>query len=122
MFLALITNSFGAVFAPLEGLSSVKMTVAEYGEWQKKIYALTEDNAIIVTRYADKYLFPGRKIIPGWEMTEQKNAIIVLARQGRPIYLYDLKLTKMPYSPLCGCMAASKNAIDALCVFMSGSF
>jgi hypothetical protein len=48
---------------------------------------------VIVTRYADKYLFPGRKIIPGWKTAEQKNAIIILARQGRSMYLYDLKLT-----------------------------
>jgi len=113
LFLALITNSFGAVFAPLEGLSSVKMTVAEYGEWQKKIYALTEDNAIIVTRYADKYLFPGRKIIPGWEMTEQKNAIIVLARQGRPIYLYDLKLTEKEDAALAEFLSGKNLKLSA---------
>ncbi|MEK7189464.1 MAG: hypothetical protein AAB666_00595 [Patescibacteria group bacterium] len=94
LFMALAINSLGAVFAPLEGLSAVKATVARYGEWQEKIYSLTENNAVIVTRYADKYLFPGRKIIPGWEMTEQKNAIILLAQKGTPIYLYDLKLTE----------------------------
>ncbi|MBI5022912.1 MAG: hypothetical protein HZC05_01965 [Candidatus Magasanikbacteria bacterium] len=77
LFLALIINSFSAVFAPLEGLSAVKATVTQYSKWQEKIYALTESNAVIVTRYADKYLFPERKIIPGWEMIEQKDAIIV---------------------------------------------
>lgn len=91
-FLALTINSLGSVFAPLEGLSSVKATVAKYGEWQEKIYSLTENNAVIITRYADKYLFPGRQVIPGWELIEQKNAIILLAQKGAPIYLYDLKL------------------------------
>lgn len=94
LFMTLAVNSLGAVFAPLEGLSAVKATVARYGEWQQKIYSLTEDNAVIVTRYADKYLFPNRKVIPGWEMVEQKNVIILLAQNGVPIYLYDLKLTE----------------------------
>ncbi|MEK9183095.1 MAG: hypothetical protein AAB849_01150 [Patescibacteria group bacterium] len=94
LFLSLLVNSIGAVFAPLEGLSAVKATVAQYDEWREKIYVLTENNAIIVTRYSDKYLFPGRKIIPGWELAEQKTAIVLLARQGWPVYLYDLKLTE----------------------------
>lgn len=90
----LFLSSVREVFAPLEGLASVKKTIQTYQSWQTEIYQQTESRSVIVARYADKYLFPGRKIIPGWQEEEQIKAIGNLVGAGWPVYLYDLKLSE----------------------------
>ncbi|MCX6779467.1 MAG: hypothetical protein NTU97_04575, partial [Candidatus Magasanikbacteria bacterium] len=90
--LLLLGASFGEVYLKLDGLQQVKINVKQYQEWQEKIYQLTEPESVIVTRYADKYLFPGRKVISGWQNDEQVTAIINLVKDGDHVYFYDLKL------------------------------
>ena len=92
----LLFSSYRAVFAPLEGLGSIKSTVNAYYEWQSAVYSKTETDSVIVSRYADKYLFPGRKIIAEWSSPEAKQAISALAVSGVPVYWFDLKQLKMP--------------------------
>lgn len=92
----LLFSSYCAVFAPLEGLNSIKSTVSAYNEWQGAVYSHTEANSVIVTRYADKYLFPGRKIIAGWSGQEAKQAINALVARDVPVYWFDLKQLKIP--------------------------
>lgn len=92
----LLFSSYRAVFAPLEGLNSIKSAVSAYNEWQGAVYSQTEANSIIVTRYADKYLFPGRKIIAEWSSPEAKQAINALVTLNTPVYWFDLKQLKTP--------------------------
>lgn len=88
----IIGSSLTAVYFQLDGLNQVKENVKQYQGWQEKVYQLTEPEAIVVTRYADKYIFPSRKVIPGWSEESQIQAIINLVKAGYPVYLYDLKL------------------------------
>ncbi len=90
----LLFSSYRAVFAPLEGLGSIKNTVNAYYKWQGVVYSQTEANSVIVTRYADKYLFPGRKIIAEWSSPEAKQAINALVARNAPVYWFDLKQLK----------------------------
>lgn len=85
-------SSLTEVYFKLDGLKQVKETVGQYQVWRDQVYSLTEKNAVIVTRYGDKYIFPGRKIIPGWSDPDQIKAISNLLKAGLPVYLYDLKL------------------------------
>lgn len=98
--LLVIASSVVAVYFQLDGLLQVKQNVKQYQDWQKQVYQLTEPEAVIVTRYADKYLFPGRKVIAGWSEESQIQAIINLVKSGYPVYLYDLKLDQQVESDL----------------------
>lgn len=81
------------VFAQFEGLSTVKNTVKAYQIWRDRVYSLTEKDAVILTRYADKYIFPGRRVIVGWDNTERKQAIVNIIKDNKAVYYYDFKLT-----------------------------
>jgi len=91
----LFAGSYNEVFLKLDGLNMIKETVSVYKTWQEKIYRLTEPEAIIVTKYADKYIFPGRRVITGLENDEQLQAIVNLSQDGQKIYWYDLKLNEL---------------------------
>jgi len=91
--LVLSGSSYWEVFLRLEGLSQIKKTVIQYQEYREKISSLVEDNAIIVTHYGDKYLFPKYRVIMGWEYGEQIKAIENLV-PNYPVYVYDLKLNQ----------------------------
>ncbi|MBI5731783.1 MAG: glycosyltransferase family 39 protein [Candidatus Magasanikbacteria bacterium] len=90
----LAVSSYSEVFLKLEGLKRIKETVKIYQSWQEKIYQLTEPDAVIVTRYADKYIFPGRRVIPGFREDEQIKAAGGLFQEKVPLYFYDLKLNQ----------------------------
>lgn len=91
--LALLVFSALEVFAPLEGLAKIKNTLTDYRDWQGRVYDLTPADAVILTRYADKYIFPGRKVIPGWQEPEQIQTLGALVKANYSVYLYDLKLS-----------------------------
>jgi len=86
--------SFDRVFFSYEGLIMVKGTVRSYVEEQTQVIQRTEENAVIVTRYADKYLYPKRKIIAGFEEEYYREAIVRLVDLKIPVYLYDLRLSE----------------------------
>lgn len=92
ILVVLLATSFFEVFFRLEGLKNIKTTIAEYQNWQEQVLIKTEPDSLIVTNYADKYLFPLRKVIPGWHLDEQISAIGNLLKTGLSIYLYDLHL------------------------------
>ncbi|MEK9158435.1 MAG: hypothetical protein AAB673_00325, partial [Patescibacteria group bacterium] len=94
LFLVMSTTAYLSVFAQFEGLSTVKNTVKAYQIWQERVYSLTEKDAVILTRYADKYIFPGRRVIVGWDNTERKQAIVNIIKDNKAVYYYDFKLTQ----------------------------
>lgn len=92
IIIVLALFSFRSVFLRFEGLVDIKATVADYYLWQKRIYRLTPAEAIVVTRYADKYLYPGRKVITDWS-DESLDSARKLSQLGFPLYWYDLVLS-----------------------------
>jgi hypothetical protein len=90
-----LLSSHGAVFSSFpEGLVRVKQTLGGYRGWQEKIYSLVPENSIVVTRYADKYIFPARKvIIRTTEETVWIDALKKLSSLNLPLWWYDLKLS-----------------------------
>ncbi len=97
IFLALLLGltAYQNVFAQFEGLATIKSTVKAYQIWQDRVYSLTEKEAVILTHYADKYIFPGRRVIVGWDNTERKQAILNIIKDNNAVYYYDFKLTPM---------------------------
>ncbi len=94
--LALCGASIKSVYFKFEGLVHVKQTVQQYYEWREKIISLTPEHAIIITRYADKYLFPERKIIATVETAEGQAAIKTLVAAGQSVYWYDVTTNNPP--------------------------
>lgn len=86
----LVFLSWRAVFLQFEGLYAIRDTIHEYENRRADINSLTEPDSIIVTRYADKYLFPGRKIIAGATLDVEHYAISDLAKSRYSVYWYDL--------------------------------
>lgn len=91
---ALAGSSVKSVYFKFEGLVQIKQTVNQYYNWREKVLALTPENAIIVTRYGDKYLFPERKIIATIDTSEGVEAAVQLLRTGAALYWYDLTTGK----------------------------
>jgi 4-amino-4-deoxy-L-arabinose transferase-like glycosyltransferase len=74
---------------PAEGIKvSIEKQTAAKQEWSK-VLALTENDAVIITRYHDKLLFPERKVVIG--LFDDKNMINEYANIARrlPTYYYN---------------------------------
>jgi 4-amino-4-deoxy-L-arabinose transferase-like glycosyltransferase len=94
VFSFIFVSSVRAVFLPFEGLVAIRDNVRGYYEWQDRVFANTPENAILVTRYADKYIYPHRRVIPGLEGEEfdlRARAIVnMIDIEQRQVYWYDL--------------------------------
>ncbi len=80
-------------FEPSEGIKvSIEKQTAAKKEWQE-VLALTESNAVVITRYHDKLLFPERKVVIG--LFDDKNMIKEYARLTSylPTYYYNFNFT-----------------------------
>lgn len=93
--LLFILSSHNAVYLSFpEGLTRVKGTLHSYRDWQGTIYARVPENGVVVTRYADKYIFPGRKvIIRTSEEIAWVEAVKKLSELKLEIWWHDLKLS-----------------------------
>ena len=92
--LFLLSSHNAVYFSYPEGLARVKQTLASYVDWQGRIYSRVPENAIVVTRYADKYLFPGRNVvIRTSEESEWIGAVQKLVALKLPVWWHDLKLS-----------------------------
>ncbi len=87
---ALVTVSIQFVWNdPAEGIAvSIEKQKQSRLEWEQ-VTALTEPNAVIITRYHDKLLFSERKVVIG--LFNDKNMIRAYARIARyiPVYYYN---------------------------------
>lgn len=86
--------SHGAVFASFpEGLATIKNTLYEYTKRQADIYTHVPEYGLVVTRFGDKYIFPGRKVIIRTEETIWASSVKKLLELGVPVWWYDLELS-----------------------------
>jgi hypothetical protein len=92
--IVLLVSSIQSVFFSFEGLQHIKQTVASYADVREAVYASTPADSIIVTRYADKYLFPERKIIPGFIEEKMYDAVGSLVKNGYAVHHFDLPLSE----------------------------
>lgn len=88
----LAVGSYAVVNAPLEGLSSIKETVQGYYEVRDMMRASLPAHTVVVTRYADKYLFPHFQVIVAWESDTEWSAIATLVTHKIPVYWFELPL------------------------------
>jgi len=96
-FVFLLIFSIKSVFYDFEGLSYIKSVLIEYNDIKTEIVQNTEDNSIIVTRYADKYIFPDRRVITSVEDKNFVPAIKNLLLRGYKVYVFDLFADKRYY-------------------------
>ncbi len=91
IFGALFFASYSAVYPSFEGLTHIRTVKALYEDYQSRIYAQVPEDAVIITRYADKYLYPGRKVLTGLDHADFRAGASALAENQTPLYLFDLK-------------------------------
>ncbi len=108
---ALLGSSVKAVFYKFEGLSLVNASVNQYYDWQEKILDLTPENAIIVTRYADKYLFPDRMVITTVDTIDGQRGIKNLLARGADVYWYDIASKKSGDDTDSGILALQEQGL-----------
>ncbi|OGH85086.1 MAG: hypothetical protein A2493_00845 [Candidatus Magasanikbacteria bacterium RIFOXYC12_FULL_33_11] len=96
-FAVLFIFSIKSVFYDFEGLLHIKSILNEYNDIKTEIVQNTEDNSIIVTRYADKYIFPDRRVITSVEDKNFVPAIKNLLLRGYKVYIFDLFADKRYY-------------------------
>jgi hypothetical protein len=86
--------SFRSVFlSSPNGLVYVKETLAFYYHERKLLVESVPEEGIVVTRYADKYIFPLRKVIIRGEDGAWVGALAKLNLQQIPLYWYDVELS-----------------------------
>ncbi len=94
LFLISFYSLYFVLYGSEEGLVlSAKKQIDSKKEWAE-ILNLTEGNAVIITRYHDKLLFPQRKVIVG--LFDDKNMVAQYAKIAKylPLYYYNFTLDK----------------------------
>lgn len=87
--ITLLGASIKSVYFKFEGLVFIQHTVIEYYERRAYIVDHTPENAVIVTRYADKYLFPLRSVLVTSDTADGEKGIEQLMARGADIYWFD---------------------------------
>jgi 4-amino-4-deoxy-L-arabinose transferase-like glycosyltransferase len=94
---SLLITSGAVVFGPPEGLYSIQKTLVGYVDWREQVLKRTPAQAVIVTRYADKYLVPFRKVIPGFQEEYEIDAVKALLLGNVPVFWFDVMLSDEEY-------------------------
>ena len=87
--LTVVLASVKSVYFKFEGLVQIKETVAEYYERRAVIINNTPENAVIVTRYADKYIYPLRPVLTTSDTADGEKGIEQLLAHGADVYWFD---------------------------------
>lgn len=88
-----------AVFSFPEGLNRIRVTLDQYRSYQAHIDELLASNAVVVTRYGDKYVFPDREvIIRSPEENRWIEAIHNLLTMGTRVYWHDVSFSEQEYA------------------------
>ncbi len=94
LLLVFLLVSHRAVFTSFpEGLVIIKNTLQGYEKRQRDMYTYVPPYGLVVTRYGDKYIFPGRKVMIRTEETIWASSVKKLLEIGMPVWWYDLELT-----------------------------
>jgi len=88
----LFVSSYYSVYRSFEGLSHISTVLATNYERQEKILQYTSADAVIVTRFGDKYIFPHRDVIPGLTLDVHYAAVQALLAHDIEVWWYDLSL------------------------------
>jgi hypothetical protein len=78
-------------FVAPDGLLPIRAALAENQEKQEMILAHTPDNAIVIVDYADKYVFPHRRVVVPLR-SEQTYAELSTLAQTAPLYYFGITL------------------------------
>jgi len=70
-----------------DNLVKTKQNILDYTDINKKVLALTEANAVIISQRSDKIFFPERKVIGAWKIDDFANWVKLLDANV-PLYYY----------------------------------
>lgn len=110
--IALLGASVKSVYFKFEGLHRIRETVAQYYEWRREIITHTPADAVIVTRYADKYVYPNRKVIATIDTEDGQQGLVTLVRTGVPLYWYDIAVEKEDDDPVIKALTEQGIVLD----------
>lgn len=110
--LTLLSVSVKSVYFKFEGLYEVRETVAQYYEWNREIIKQTPVDTVVVTRYADKYLYPNRKVITTIDTADGQQGVVTLVRAGVPLYWYDIAVEKKDDDPVIKALTEQGIVLD----------
>ncbi len=83
--------SMNLLWFGVDGVLDTRQALESYEEKRAEVLSLTEDNAIIVVDYADKYLFPHREVVVPLR-SESTYSHLSALREIAPLYYYGLTL------------------------------
>jgi hypothetical protein len=88
---ALAISSSAAVLAGEDGLIAIRGNILRGEAMRARVLAETEENAIIITEYADKFLFPDRMVIVP---LREESTYVAIPRliEERPLYYLGITL------------------------------
>jgi hypothetical protein len=101
IFFFLLSSASFVLYGSNEGLVfNLDRQISSKTEWQK-VLALTPSDAVIITRYHDKLLFPERKVIMGLLTDDNMNRLYAnLVKQQVPLYYYNFTLSDKDFDYL----------------------
>jgi hypothetical protein len=83
--------SVNLIWFGIDGVLDTRQALQSYEEKRAEVLSLTEDNAIIVVDYADKYIFPHRDVVVPLR-SETTYSHLPALREIAPLYYYGLTL------------------------------
>ena len=97
----MLSSASFVLYGSNEGLVfNLDRQISSKTEWQK-VLALTPSDAVIITRYHDKLLFPERKVIMGLLTDDNMNRLYAnLVKQQVPLYYYNFTLADKDFDYL----------------------
>jgi len=90
LFSILMLQSYLHVYASFEGVYHIQHTTQEYAVWNDRLQQQLPQDAIVVTRYADKYIYPTRDVIAGFTDPIVFDAVGQLVDAGYSVYYFDI--------------------------------
>ncbi len=83
--------NLGLVLLSHDGLLKTREVLLQNAEYKEQILALTEENALIITDYADKYLYPDRGVVHPLRSERTYYMLPKMAGLG-PVYYFGVTL------------------------------
>ena len=109
LFLLAVKNFNFTWFGSEEGLAYTLFNNLSSRVETQAVWAATESNAVIITRYHDKWLFPERKVIVGLLTDNNMNFYYSRLAAKLPVYYYNFKFSDKDLAHLNASRLADLN-------------
>ena len=94
VFLIISSSAIFVMYGSEEGIAYLYYNHISENENTQRVFALTEPNSVIITKYYDKFFFPDRRIIMGTIPNDELLIAVQRLVEFYPVYYYNFYLNE----------------------------